>query len=76
MKKDIEDREINIVDMFWAICLRWRQILVAVIIFAVLAGSFSYLKSAKAVEKVSLEDLEFELDEVSKGRVNAYLDYL
>lgn len=77
MEKNIAEREINLIDMFWAVCLKWRQMVLWAVIFAVLAGGASYLKSAKAArqpkEEISLED--FELDEDSMKNVNAYLEY-
>ncbi len=77
MEKNIAEREINLIDMFWAVCRKWRQMVLWAVIFAVLAGGVSYLKSAKAArqpkEEIALEDLE--LDEDSMENVNAYLEY-
>lgn len=80
MEKSIAEREINVIDMFWAVCLKWRQILLWAVVFALLAGGFSYLKSIRAakqaaepMEEISLD--EIELDNDSKNNVNAYLAY-
>lgn len=80
MEKNFEEREINLIDMFWAACLKWRQIVLWAVIFALLAGSFSYLKSAKAaraavspVEEIALEDIK--LDKDSKRNATAFLQY-
>lgn len=80
MEKSIVEREINLLDMFWAVCLKWRQIIVWAFIFAVLAGGFSYLKSARTAkvamepaEEISLEDIQLEED--SQNDANAYLEY-
>ena len=83
MKKDIEERVINIIAMFRYVCLRWRSILVWAVILAILAGGLSYVKNANAIEtesahaaNISLEELEAGLEPESKGKVNAYIDYL
>lgn len=79
MEKNIAEREINLIDMFWAACLKWRQILLWAVIFALLAGGVSYLKNVRTAKKaaeptvVSLD--EIELDEDSKNNANAYLEY-
>ncbi|MBD5542792.1 MAG: hypothetical protein HDR01_00750 [Lachnospiraceae bacterium] len=80
MEKNFEEREINLMDMFWAACLKWRQIVLWAVIFALLAGGFSYLKSAKAVraavqpeEEIALEDIKLEKD--SKRNAMAFLQY-
>lgn len=83
MKKDMAEREINIIDMFWVICLKWRLMFVCAIVCAILAGGFSYIRSANAVKNanaekvvVTLEELEKDLDLESKGKVDAYIDYM
>lgn len=77
MEKNIAEREINLWDMFWTVCLKWRQMLLWAVIFAVLAGGASYLKNARAAmkpkEEIALED--FELNEDSRKNVAAYLEY-
>lgn len=80
MEKNIAEREINLIDMFWAACLKWRQILLWAVIFALLAGGASYFKSARTAKKVmepaeevSLDEIELEAD--SQNSANAYLEY-
>lgn len=80
MNKNIVEREINLLDMLWTVCLKWRQILLAAVIFAVLAGGLSYLKSSQMAkeasepaEEIDLEDIGLEDD--SKKNVDVYLEY-
>lgn len=80
MKRNVTEREVNLIDMFWASCLKWRQILVWAVVFAVLAGGISYLKSVQMVkdslkpaEEVVLDEIELESD--SENIVNVYLQY-
>lgn len=83
MKRDVAEKEINIIDMFWFVCLKWRLMLVCAIIFGILAGGLSYMKNANSAKTtneetvvVSLEELEKDLSLESKGKVNAYIDYM
>lgn len=45
--KKLAEREINIWDMFWAVCLKWRGILCCAIIFMILMGGYSYYSSSQ-----------------------------
>ncbi len=82
MKERLEDRDINIMHLFWATCLKWRSIIAAGIICALLAGGFSYYKNAKAVaaareaeeNPVTTQDLEETTELSAAGKV--YLEYL
>lgn len=83
MKKSITEREINLIDMFWAVCLKWRQMLVVGIIFAILGAGFSYIRGAQNVkdgtetaEKVALDELEATLEKTSKENAEMYLEYV
>ena len=40
----LEDMEINIKDWFCTVCLKWRSIIVMMLLFAILAGGYSYIK--------------------------------
>ena len=40
-----KEKEINLFDLFGAVCLKWRSILVCATILAVLAGTISYVNS-------------------------------
>lgn len=80
MKNSAVDKEINLLDLIWDVCLKWRQIIVWAIVFAVLAGGVSYVKSAQnakamkeAKEEVSLEDIK--LDEEEQLAVERYFEY-
>lgn len=80
MNKMVAEREINIMDMFWAICQKWRQLLAGAVIMALLAGGFSYLKgvqetkkSFEPVQELTTEDMELEED--SKQEAIAYFEY-
>lgn len=46
-----DEREINIKDLFFKILLKWRSILVCMLVFAILAGGFSYIRSSNDIKK-------------------------
>lgn len=46
-----EERDINLRGLFFSILLKWRSILMCMVVFAVIAGGSSYMKSAKLAEK-------------------------
>lgn len=82
MDKNKVEYEINLVDMFWEICMKWKQILVWTVIFAVLAAGLSYVRSANAInasskqnkqEQISLESME--LTALEKSNVDVFLEY-
>ncbi len=81
MGKGTMEREINLFDMLWAVCLKWRSILVTAIIFAVLAGGFSYYRSVKSVEalaeaeQITSEDLAKDLSYEEVKTSEVYLNY-
>lgn len=75
-----EERTINLWDMFWAICLKWRQIVIAMIIFAILAGGASYYKSSKRIEAARYAEQnkgidEYEFSDAAKDWVGVYQEY-
>ncbi|MBE5881059.1 MAG: hypothetical protein E7289_01925 [Lachnospiraceae bacterium] len=82
MENNFAEREINLWDMFWAVCLKWRSILLWAVIFALLAGGFGYYKSAKVAEQsgvtsqVTAEDLRNNLTYEELQAVNTYLEYV
>ena len=41
---NLEDMEINIKDWFCTVCLKWRSIIVMMLLFAILASGYSYIK--------------------------------
>jgi RNA-binding protein YhbY len=81
MGKGAMEREINLVDMIWAVCLKWRSILACAVILAVLAGGFSYYRSVKSIsaleeaEKVTSEDLIEDLTYEEMKTSEVYLNY-
>ena len=80
MGKGLEQREINLWDMLWAVCLKWRSILVCAVILAMLAGGLSYVRNAQSLEaenkEISLEDMEKALDYESKKSLEVYFEYM
>lgn len=79
MGKGITEREINLWDMLWAVCLKWRSILACAVVFTILAGGFSYYKNLKNVsvqqqEKRS-EDVAEQLSTNEKNLADVYLKY-
>lgn len=81
MGKGAMEREINLVDMIWAVCQKWRSILACAVILAVLAGGFSYVKSAKAAHAakepvvVNSSDLYAELTYEEQKTSDVYMNY-
>lgn len=59
-----EEREISLRELVWNILYGWRMVLISALIFAVLLGGYSYVKSnqnannARNQKKVSVEELE------------------
>ncbi|MBQ8527193.1 MAG: hypothetical protein IJ429_01850 [Lachnospiraceae bacterium] len=81
MNKSVAEREINLFDMLWAVCQKWRSIVAAAVILAVLAGGFSYVKSikdTKAAENptvISTEDMYAELTYEEQKTSDVYMSY-
>lgn len=81
MGKGVAEREINLWDMIWAVCLKWRSILAGAVILAILAGGFSYYKSTKEAEaakaaKITAEESGRALDFDQKNNADLYVRYL
>lgn len=80
MNKGVTEREINLFDMLWAVCQKWRSILAAAVILAVLAGGFSYAKSVQAAKapktEVTPETVAEGLTAAEKNAADVYVDYL
>lgn len=75
MKKRLEERKIDLCDLFWETCLKWRPILVCGVIMAVLLGGFSYYKSGQAVKQETTPLLLEDLEEADQERVAVYQLY-
>ena len=77
MEKKIKEREINLIDLFWAVCLKWRQIIIGAIIFALLAVGLGYFKDSKEASKPKVvpttENIVLEKDSLDKLKL--YLKY-
>lgn len=77
MSERVQEREINLVDMFWAICLKWRIILLVALISATFAGAYSYRERTKSI----IEQNEFEqnaenlLNNKELEQANLYFNY-
>ncbi len=76
----MENRELNIWDMFWFICTKWRKIIISMIVFAIVLGAFSYYRSYMAVQaelqkQTETELKDIELSEEEKYYVDSYLGY-
>jgi len=75
MENNLSERDINIWDMFWAICLKWRQICLTALIVAILAGGVSYFRSANSLQ--GLQRIEqMNIDETDQINVDLYLKYM
>ena len=72
MNRRNEEREINLVDMFWAICLKWRGMLLWGVIFALVLGGIGYYNNTKETD---IEALEAELEEEDEIYIDMYLTY-
>jgi len=81
MSKGVAEREINLFDMLWAVCQKWRSILAVAVILAVLAGGFSYMKSAKAAHAakepvtVTAADMYANLTYEEQKTSDVYVNY-
>lgn len=72
MKSKEIEKEINLLDMFWAICLQWKRILLITVFVMIAVGIYTYLQwsqqnSQKQETKILLS--EEEMCELSKYTV-------
>lgn len=58
----MEEREISIVDLLVEILLRWRMMLVWMVVGAVLLGAFSYVRSGNAAKEQKAQSSEMMQD--------------
>lgn len=68
---DLEDMEINIKDWFCTVCLKWRSIIVMMLLFAILAGGYSYIKPQLEKAESGNESIEISSDVI---RLKNYYD--
>lgn len=70
-----EQSGINIKDLFWAICQKWRIIIIVALLFGILGGAYSYQKNKAVLEqesKIASVD-EIQLQDYALQRVRLYL---
>lgn len=61
----MKQREINLIDLVFVVLLKWRMIIVAMLVGAVLLTGFSYWQSAKSIRVQ--QDLSAVIDEEKEG---------
>lgn len=83
----MKEREISLVDLIYEILLKWRMIIVFMVIGGLLLGGYSYLQSAKTAKiqnnqssstednVITLDDLESKLTIAQRNNVKAVLEY-
>ena len=85
----MKQREINLIDLLFVVLLKWRMIIVAMLVGAVLLTGFSYWKSINAQQvqnELNREEkkennemifarLEETLTDTQKSNVNTVIDY-
>lgn len=83
----MKEREISLVDLIFEILLKWRMIIVFMVIGGLLLGGYSYLQSAKTAKiqnnqssstednVITLDDLESKLTIAQRNNVKAVLEY-
>lgn len=75
MDNHLEEREINLWDMFWAICQKWRLILIVAIAGAAIAGGMSYLKNAREINTLEQPQMGLaDLSEEEQSNVELYIE--
>lgn len=82
-----ENREIDLLELFWKILFSWRQVICFGVIFAILFGGMKYVKDIRAYQVIQNDDVEEselsedEMLQVSeainlKRRMHEYENYL
>lgn len=73
---DAQEMELNLADMFWAIMMKWRALIICGILFAILAGGVSYIKSVKQIEaEKQATTQEIKLEGEALDNAEDYLAY-
>ncbi|MBE5871766.1 MAG: hypothetical protein E7294_10980 [Lachnospiraceae bacterium] len=73
-----KERKISLLDLIWAVCLKWRSMLLCAIVFSILAGAISYYRSSQSVEasKAAIQNRQIPtLDAASQRKMTTYLQY-
>lgn len=71
------EKEIDLIDLFWTVCMNWRRILAITMIFVVLSGIISAVRGIKvnrSIEDAKIEDIE--LPEIARTNIKRYFEYL
>lgn len=77
MEHNTQERELNLLDMFWYILLKWRPIIIAAFLFAVLFAGYSYYSSMKQIQSHTKEQVEeIVLQEADELMIARYLEYM
>ena len=80
-------REINLMELFWNILFRWRQIICCVICFTILVGGIQYTRDTinyKTSQNIEVEEISLTAEEQAQvedakemmKRIEAYQQYL
>ena len=56
--KKSEEIEIDLADLIKRLCMKWKQILICALAFAVLAGGYGYLKNKSRADLPQLDEGE------------------
>lgn len=84
-RNDVKEREINLLDLIIEVLLKWRMIVIFMLIGGVVVGGYGYLQSVleakeeqRAIENeknnlITLEELEQGLTDFQKSNVNIVL---
>ena len=83
-RDDYQDFEIDLIEFFWYLCLRWKPILIVAVAAGLLIGCFYYVRNSANVEETvdytsedELKAVEIAVDrsEVVKNRLEQYEQY-
>ena len=70
MKRDEFEKEINLLDMFWAVCQKWRSIILVTVLVTVAVGIYSYFHVNQAANQSA--EAEIELTDEEKVELSQY----
>lgn len=71
MKKNEFEKEINLLDMFWAICLKWRSIILISVLVTIIVGCYSYVSIKQQYSQT--QETEVELSDEEMSEVSKYI---
>lgn len=71
-----QEMELNLADMLWAIIMKWRAVVICAVLFAVLAGGLSYIRSGKQIEAAKqATEQKIQLEGEALDNAMDYLSY-